>query len=143
MEKKLLFGSLVPDLIALQLAARQAHWAVRGPRFAMLHALFESLAHSLEQWVDRVAERLCALGGIPAGTLEGACSYASVGSFPLRPMPGDEALDALAVVWESTVSRVEEQLAFSILLKQEVTANMLTELQEHLELSLWHLQAHL
>jgi DNA-binding ferritin-like protein len=44
--------------VALYLAAKQAHWIVRGPQFASLHELFGQVADSAESAADTVAERI-------------------------------------------------------------------------------------
>lgn len=54
--------SLVPELIALTLDAKQAHWNVVGPAFLPLHELTDVLAADLRVWTDRLAERCVALG---------------------------------------------------------------------------------
>lgn len=41
------------------------HWLVEGPQFRDLHLFFEEHYTEVHKYVDRVAERLTALGGIP------------------------------------------------------------------------------
>jgi starvation-inducible DNA-binding protein len=53
---------LLPELVALTLFAKQAHWNVKGPAFLPLHDLTEELAADTRAWADRVAERATALG---------------------------------------------------------------------------------
>jgi starvation-inducible DNA-binding protein len=53
---------LLPQLVALTLNAKQAHWNVTGPTFLALHALTDDLANDTRDWADRVAERAVALG---------------------------------------------------------------------------------
>lgn len=53
---------LLPELVALTLFAKQAHWNVKGPAFLPLHDLTEELAADTRRWADRVAERSTALG---------------------------------------------------------------------------------
>lgn len=54
--------SLLPQLVALTLDAKQAHWNVTGPAFLPLHALTDELAADTRTWADRAAERAVALG---------------------------------------------------------------------------------
>ena len=51
-----------PELVALSLDAKQAHWNVTGPVFLPLHALTDEIAADARTWADRVAERAIALG---------------------------------------------------------------------------------
>ena len=53
---------LLPELVALTLDAKQAHWNVTGPAFHALHTLTDEIAADTRSWVDRVAERGVALG---------------------------------------------------------------------------------
>lgn len=53
---------LLPELVALTLTAKQAHWNLKGPAFLPLHDLTEELAVDTRRWADRVAERATALG---------------------------------------------------------------------------------
>lgn len=53
---------LLPDLVALALDAKQAHWNVSGPAFLPLHALTDQIAADALGWADRVAERTVTLG---------------------------------------------------------------------------------
>ncbi|HKL87510.1 MAG TPA: DNA starvation/stationary phase protection protein [Salinibacter sp.] len=44
------------------------HWLVEGPQFHDLHAFFEEQYTEVHKYVDRVAERITALGGIPTSS---------------------------------------------------------------------------
>ena len=44
------------------------HWLVEGPQFPDLHAFFEEHYTEVHKYVDRVAERITALGGIPTSS---------------------------------------------------------------------------
>lgn len=41
------------------------HWLVEGPQFRDLHLLFEGFYEEVHEYIDMVAERITALGGIP------------------------------------------------------------------------------
>lgn len=53
---------LLPELVALTLNAKQAHWNVTGPAFLPLHQITDELATTTAVWSDEVAERVMALG---------------------------------------------------------------------------------
>lgn len=53
---------VLPELAALSLQAKQAHWNLTGPGFLPLHALTDQIADAARAWADRVAERAVALG---------------------------------------------------------------------------------
>lgn len=73
---------LVREGIALQLAAKVAHWNVRGPGFAALHAFFEQIAGAVAGHVDDVAERLVMLGGLAPGSASEAAQAGAVARYP-------------------------------------------------------------
>lgn len=54
------------------------HWFIKGRHFFTLHEKFEELYNEAAQYVDELAERLLALGGRPAGTMQECLSIASV-----------------------------------------------------------------
>ncbi len=44
------------------------HWLVEGPQFRDLHLFFEENYEEVHKYVDRIAERITALGGIPTSS---------------------------------------------------------------------------
>jgi starvation-inducible DNA-binding protein len=52
---------LLPELVALALYAKQAHWNVTGPGFLPIHVLTDEINADARAWADRVAERAVAL----------------------------------------------------------------------------------
>jgi len=67
------------------------HWLVEGPQFHDLHAFFEENYMEVHKYVDRVAERITALGGIPTSSPAGHAEISHVehepeGTYRLRQM---------------------------------------------------------
>jgi len=60
-----LLNAALADLMDLTNGVRMAHWTVRGPHFAALHAKFEEFYGQLGEAVDDTAERIVQLGGAP------------------------------------------------------------------------------
>jgi len=82
---------IVPELVALTMDAKQAHWNAVGPSFLALHRLTDELAADARAWTDRVAERVVALGlAVDArpGTVAGVA----------RPFPAGHLADRVAVL---------------------------------------------
>jgi len=44
------------------------HWLVEGPQFRDMHLFFEENYEEVHEYVDRIAERVTALGGIPTSS---------------------------------------------------------------------------
>lgn len=67
------------------------HWLVEGPQFRDLHLFFEEHYQEVHKYVDRIAERITALGGIPtsAPTQQSELSHVEhepEGTYRLRAM---------------------------------------------------------
>jgi DNA-binding ferritin-like protein len=67
------------------------HWLVEGPQFHDLHAFFEEQYTEVHKYVDRIAERITALGGIPTSSPAGHAELSHVkhepeGTYRLRTM---------------------------------------------------------
>ena len=67
------------------------HWLVEGPQFHDLHAFFEEQYTEVHKYVDRVAERITALGGIPTSSPANQAKLSHVehepeGTYRLRTM---------------------------------------------------------
>jgi starvation-inducible DNA-binding protein len=86
---------LVPELVALTLDAKQAHWNVTGPAFLPLHALTDEIAAEARHWTDRLAERALALGfavDTGAGTVASAAGEFPAGYLTDRDVIGELTL---------------------------------------------------
>jgi len=64
-----ILNRLLADEYLLYTKTRNYHWNVTGPQFNELHKFFEAQYILLEGFVDQIAERARALGGIPLGSL--------------------------------------------------------------------------
>lgn len=56
------------DAVDLQLQCKHAYWNTTDPDLAELRELFDELNESLEDYVDRIAERAVELGGVANST---------------------------------------------------------------------------
>src|SRR6202162_4505655 len=82
--------------IDLKEQAKQAHWNVKGPNFIALHELFDKVAEAAEEFIDLLAERVTALGGVAEGTIEAAAGHSALPSYPVEIGPDREHIDALS-----------------------------------------------
>jgi len=82
--------------IDLERQAKQAHWNVKGPNFIALHELFDKVAEAAEEFIDLLAERVTALGGVAEGTIEAAAGHSALPSYPVEIGPEREHVDALS-----------------------------------------------
>ena len=73
-----LLNQQLADTFDLYSQTKQAHWNVKGAQFFQLHELFDKLAEELQGYVDQIAERATALGGLATGTVR-----MSAANFPI------------------------------------------------------------
>lgn len=130
---------LVPELAALTLDAKQAHWNVTGEMFLPLHSLTDELGDDTRAWTDRVAERALALGfavDARAGTIAGAA-----GEFPAGYVTDREVIGELTLSIDRTARTARHSLA-DLEVTDAVAHDITVEVLEGLEKYRWMLQAH-
>ena len=69
---------LLSDTYVLYLKTQNFHWNVRGARFPVLHQLFETQYVEIAAAVDKMAERIRALGYLAPASFEEFKSLASI-----------------------------------------------------------------
>jgi DNA-binding ferritin-like protein len=86
------------------------HWLVEGPQFRDMHLFFEENYQEVHKYLDRIAERLTALGGIPTTSPAQQAELSHVehepeGTYRLRTMLEHdlEAERTLATVVRNTI----------------------------------------
>ena len=123
---------LLPELVALSLDAKQAHWNMTGPAFLPLHALTDDIADDTRAWADRVAERAVALGFYVDA--RPATVAAAARSFPLGRVSDIEAIGELVELIDgvaATARRVVDQLAPADAVGHDISVNILEGLEKY------------
>jgi starvation-inducible DNA-binding protein len=124
---------LLPELVALSLDAKQAHWNMTGPAFLPLHALTDDIAADARTWADRIAERAVALG-FYVDARPATVAAAAAGTFPLGRVTDVEAVAELTAVIDevrATVRRVLEQVGPADAVAHNVTVDVLEGLEKY------------
>lgn len=131
------------ELTDLQLAAKQAHWNLRGPLFRPLHELFDELADDLRRLTDDVAERAVQLGGQARGTLQQAALGSAMAPYPPEVTRDlDHAGEVAARVADAT-NRARLAIIVAIDLGDQDTGDLYIDVSRTLDKKLWMLRAHL
>jgi len=138
-----LLNARLADAIDLKLAAKHAHWNVKGPRFFALHELFDQVAGALDVPIDDVAERITTLGGIADGTLALVSRRSSLDPYPAGIVSGADHVEALAAAFAAFARSVRKAIGEAEKLGDDGTADLLTELSQAADKQLWLLEAHL
>jgi starvation-inducible DNA-binding protein len=139
-------AALTPALataIDLALAAKQAHWNVRGRQFAPLHALFDQVAVAAGDWADALAERIGQLGGVADGTLGAVARHTALAPYPVAATAGDDHVQAIAERLAGFAALSRAAIAATGEAGDAVTSDLFTELTAGADKQLWMVEVHL
>jgi starvation-inducible DNA-binding protein len=136
---------LMADILDNHYQSLLAHWNTRGSNFIALHKLFEDYAGSsgAENWCDWVAERISQLGGTVETTIPFIAAKTSLPEYPLSITTGEEHAQALVNSAGIIIRRVQEVIALAQELEDQVTVDILGQVQRSAEKYLWFLEAHI
>lgn len=138
-----LLNAALVDLIDLTNGVRMAHWTVRGPHFAALHAKFEEFYDQLGEAVDDTAERIIQLGGTPEGTTQAVGAATRLAAYPGDLRDGLGHVAALADRYAALATTTREAIDAADEAGDADTADLLTGTSRMLDKALWMLEAHL
>lgn len=138
-----LIQARVADGIDLLTQIKFAHWNVKGPHFLTLHQLFDRQAGIVAELVDRLAERLVALGGRACGTVRMVASQSSLAEFQLNAIDGLEMAAAVADQLAAFGKAVRVNIVNATKLGDSNTADLFTEVSREIDKQLWLVEAHL
>ena len=132
--------TMLPELVALSLNAKQAHWNATGPMFRPLHDITDRISQDANSWADRVAERVVALGFNVDARPDTVAAAAA--RFPAGHLADYEAIAELIGCLNRVIDNAAE--AVDSLERADVVAHDLTvEMLEHLEKYRWMLRSQL
>jgi starvation-inducible DNA-binding protein len=131
------------DTLDLKTQVKQAHWNVKGMAFIALHELFDRFATTLENYIDMLAERVTALGGVAMGTVRIAAASSSLPEYDLQAVEGRDHLLALAERYGQYARQTRLNSDRSTGLNDADTADLFTEISRQIDKDLWFIEAHL
>ncbi len=136
-----LLNARVADTIDLALAAKQAHWNIRGPGFIAVHEMLDTLRAELDRHVDTMAERVAALGGIARGTTQDAAG-SILAPYPTEIRDIPEHLAALAERIGTLGGAARDNIDDADDAGDAGTADIFTAFSRDLDKWLWFIEAH-
>ena len=122
---------------------KQAHWNVKGAQFFQLHELFDKLAEELQGYVDQIAERATALGGLALGTVRMSAANSQLPECDLDVTDSLPTVEALAERFAALAGSTRQAIEAAEGQSDADTADLFTEVSRGLDKSLWFLEAHL
>jgi starvation-inducible DNA-binding protein len=138
-----LLNARLADSLDLSTQAKQAHWNVKGIHFYQLHLLFDKVAEHVEGYVDLVAERATALGGIAMGTARVAAQFSSLPEYNLNAVTGEEHLKALSQNLARYANLIRKAIDEAENLGDKGTADLFTQIVRDADEDLYFLESHL
>ncbi|QEL14133.1 DNA starvation/stationary phase protection protein Dps [Limnoglobus roseus] len=138
-----ILNQVLANLTDLYSQTKQAHWNVRGPRFIMLHELFDKLADTVEDEIDPVAERITALGGVAKGTIRLAAANSKLPEFPADLKDENAYVTGLVERYSQTANDVRKSIDEIDGLGDTGSADLITGTVRELDQALWFLESHL
>ncbi len=129
--------------VDLKAQAKQAHWNVKGSDFIALHELFDKVADEAEGFVDLIAERITALGGVAEGTVQIAAQRTALLPYPTNIFSGPDHLDSLSTALSLFGKSVREAIDTAAGFGDADTADLFTEISRETDKQLWFVEAHL
>ena len=138
-----LLNARLADTFDLYSQVKQAHWNVKGSDFIQLHELYDLVAADVIEYVDTVAERATALGGLALGTARMAAKASKLDEYPLDAVDG---MDTVAVVADRLAAYgelVREGIDRATELEDMDTADLFTDISRAIDKHLWFVEAHL
>ena len=138
-----LLQARLADAIDLGTQTKQAHWNVKGIHFHTLHLFFDSLAESVEEYVDLIAERATSLGGTACGTVRMSAAASRLTEYPIDAVDGKQHLEALSTQYAALAKSTRAAIDTATDFGDADTADLFTEVSRGLDTHLWMLESHL
>jgi starvation-inducible DNA-binding protein len=138
-----LLNQRLADCIDLQTQCKQAHWNVKGQSFIGLHKLFDDVNEDVEGYVDLLAERVVQLGGIAQGTARSVAARSTLSDYPAAATSGEEHVEALSSALATFGAGTRRAIQQVDELRDDDTADILTEISRAIDKWLWLVEAHL
>jgi starvation-inducible DNA-binding protein len=137
-----LLNECLAEAIDLQLQSKQAHWNVKGPNFVGLHDLFDRVADAAEEYVDLIAERGVALGGVAEGTVQVVSQRSKLAKYPLTVADWTAHVELMRTALAAFGKTVRRAIDDADKLNDADTADLFTEVSRGVDKLLWMVEAH-
>lgn len=138
-----LLNDRLADSLDLYSQLKQAHWNVKGMDFIQLHELYDDVAESVLEYVDEIAERATALGGLAHGTARMAAAASRLDEYPLDAVAGPDTVAVVADRLADFGAAAREGIDAATDLGDQDTADLFTEVSRGIDKHLWFVEAHL
>lgn len=137
-------AKILADEFVLYTKTRNAHWNIEGPDFYEKHKFFEMQYTQLEEFTDRVAERIRTLGYYAPATLASFLSLTQLTEFSREKNDSNGFIKELLMDHESIIIKLRENINnFASKFHDAGCGDFITGLMEEHETMAWFLRSHL
>jgi starvation-inducible DNA-binding protein len=121
---------------------KHVHWNVVGPHFIAVHEMLDPQYEAAAEMVDRLAERIAALGGSPTALAGAVVEQRTWDEYAVGRAPVEAHLAALDLVYDGVIT--DHRAAIEATESSDpVTQDLLIEQSGQLEQFQWFVRAHL
>ena len=138
-----ILSHLLADEFVLYTKTLNAHWNLEGPDFHAMHILFEEQYKELAERIDKLAERIRALGHYAPATLKQFLQLTHLTEQTREKNDSKGFLKELLADHENIIIHIRAQVKpLAEPLKDSGTSDYLTDLIEYHEKIAWMLRSH-
>jgi len=138
-----LLNQQLADTFDLMSQTKHAHWNVKGPNFIGLHKMFDDFVEGLEDYIDAIAERATALGGLATGTLRMAAETTRLEEYPTDVFADMDHVRTLADRYAQLGASTRRAISMAEDADDQDTMDLFIDVSRDLDKWLWFLEAHL
>lgn len=138
-----MLNGIVVHAIDIALAAKHAHWNVRGRNFLASHKLFDKVFTELVTEIDALGERATAIGGIARGTVQTVADSTQLKPYPVLTVSEREHVEQLAMRLGRLGSEIRHAIAAIAKSQDVVTVDLLTTACSTVDSLLWTIESHI
>ena len=136
-------AKILADEYVLYTKTRNAHWNIEGPDFYEKHKFFELQYTQLEDFTDKVAERIRTLGYYTPATLASFLSLTQLTEFSREKNDSNGFIKELLMDHESIIIKLRENIVnFAFEYHDAGSSDFVTGLMEEHEKMAWFLRSH-
>jgi len=138
-----LLNDMLASTLDLYSQVKYAHWNVKGSHFFQLHELFDNVAEPLIGFVDELAERITALGGVAQGTVRQAAENSILPEYTLGKLDGNAHVQVVADHLAAYASHIRLGIQQTADWGDAGTSDLLTGISREVDKKLWFVESHL
>ena len=138
-----LINARLADTGDLYSQIKQAHWDVKGLNFFQLHILFDQPAGEVFHFIDVIAEKGTALGGVAMGTVRMAAASSSLPEYPIEATDGQRHLKSLIDRYAIFTTNIRTAIDVADRHHGRSTEDLFAEISRTADKQLWFLEAHI